>query len=502
MDEGHLSRVFPLFERVRRALPADLPVFLVGGAVRDAVLGRGLHDLDLLVQAGALRVGRRLADALGGAYYPLDDQRDIARVIWEPEGGERLVIDVAGMRGGGLEADLQARDFTINAMAVDVRSPDVLIDPLGGWQDLRLKILRPCASGSFDDDPLRVLRAVRLALAFELQLLPETRSALRAAVPRLASASPERLRDELFRLLEGKRPHLAVRFLKIFGVLPFVLPELEALQGVQQSLPHIADVWEHTLGVVQRLSQVLDLLAVEYPAEGAGSLAAGLLTLRLGRYREQVGQHVSTGLSSGRSLRGLYMLAALYHDAGKPLTRQEEPGGRVRFFDHDQVGAQLAHRRAAALRLSSLEADRLETIVRHHMRPMLLANSGEPPTRRAVYRFFRDTGPAGVDICLLSAADVWATYAHTLEQHTWRRHLDTLRTLLEAWWEQNEQVVAPPALISGHDLMDTLALSPGPQVGRLLDAVREAQAAGQVRTRDEALALVRELSRADLTALD
>ncbi len=155
--------------------------------------------------------------------------------------------------------------------------------------------------------------------------------------------------------------------------------------------------------------------------------------------------HLAETPNPDRSLRALLLLAALYHDIGKPASRQVEADGRIRFFDHDQLGAQLAGQRGARLHLSNSEIERLTTIVRHHMRPLLLAQSGDTPSRRAIYRFFRATGAAGVDICLLSLADTLATYGPGLPQDVWVRQLDTVRTLLEAWWEQAEEKVTPPA---------------------------------------------------------
>ena len=187
----------------------------------------------------------------------------------------------------------------------------------------------------------------------------------------------------------------------------------------------------------------------------------------------------------------MLFLAALYHDVAKPDTRQLDDQGRYRFFDHDQIGAGVVERRAAALNLSNEEIARLGTIVRQHMRPMLLAQAEQPPTRRAIYRFFRDSGEAGVDICLLSMADVLATYGQGLPQAVWERHLDTVRQLLEAWWEHPAESVSPPALLNGHDLMEALELKPGKQVGVLLEMIREAQAAGQVNDREAALELAR-----------
>jgi hypothetical protein len=172
-----------------------------------------------------------------------------------------------------------------------------------------------------------------------------------------------------------------------------------------------------------------------------------------------------------------------------------DESGRIRYFQHDLVGKKIIGRRAKQLRLSNVEVERLECIVRHHLRPILLAQDGGSPTRRAIYRFFRDTGACGVDICLLSLADVMGTYGPTLPQDAWAHHVEVVRILLEAWWERPQESVSPPVLITGDDLIEALVLKPGRQIGWILESIREAQSEGQVTNREEALALARELAR-------
>jgi putative nucleotidyltransferase with HDIG domain len=475
----------PLVERIIAELPADVPMALVGGAVRDLLLNRPIHDYDFILPEDAVRIARRLADKTGAAYMTLDAERDIARLIWKD--GQRVSLDFAAYQGPDLLADLWARDFTINAIAIDLRNPGKLIDPTGGISDLLAKQIRPCLPDSFKNDPVRVLRAIRLANTLEARLPTETLALMRQAVAGLPSISPERLRDELFKILDLPQAATALRIMNMVGALGELLPDLVALQGLQQSPPHVQDAWEHTLDVINRLQSLLDVLSPAYDAEGVGSLVLGLAVLRLGRYRGQLAEHFAEQLNPERSLRSLLNFAALYHDVGKSLTRSVDADGRIRFFEHEQVGADVASARGHALRLSNAEIERLRTIVRHHMRPSLLAQAGGIPSRKAVYHFFRDTGEAGVDVCLLSLADTLATYGPTLPQERWAWKLDLVRHLLESCWEHSQEVVSPPALVNGHDLIETLDISPGPRLGEILEAIREAQAEGHITSREEAL---------------
>lgn len=480
-----------LLDRVAGLLPPGLQVFLVGGAVRDALLGKPVHDLDFVLKGDVLHTARKIADKLRAAYFVLDDERFTARLILRHPEGYPQIFDFASLRGPDLESDLRSRDFTINAMAVDVRHPQALLDPLGGAADMRSKLLRACSQTTFSDDPIRILRAIRHAAALDLHIDLHTRNLMKESTSGLGRISPERLRDEVFRILSGPLPAVSIRALEMLGALSPVFPELLSMKGVEQSPPHVLGVWEHSLDAVQRLDGVLNILAPKYDPEKTTNVATAEISLTLGRYRQQFGEHLESSMHPERPLRGLLLMAALFHDVGKPATSSVDENGWIRFFGHEQTGAKIMAARARSMRLSNAERDRIITIVRHHLRPFLLAQTGKPPSRLAIHRFFRDTGQAGVDICLLSLADVMSTYGPSLPAEKWSNHLMVVRSLLEAWWERPEESISPPPLLTGNDLMDVLNIEPGPEIGRILTMIREAQAAGKLQNREEALNLAR-----------
>jgi hypothetical protein len=249
----------------------------------------------------------------------------------------------------------------------------------------------------------------------------------------------------------------------------------------------------HTLEVVNKLSAVLAVLSAEYNPDTTTNLMLGLVSLRLGRYRHEIQVHLADQLNPDRSLRALLNFSALFHDSGKPVCRQVDEAQHIRFLGHDQESERLVALRASELRLSNQEIERLRLVIRHHMRPFLLGQMDGMPTRRAIYRFFRDAGPAGVDICILSLADMLATYGATLQQDAWARHLDIIRCLLEAWWDHPQEQVSPPPLLNGYDLMAELDVHPGPLIGQLLEAIREAQAIGEISSRSDAVNFARNL---------
>ena len=489
----------PEFEQIRAALPQGIEIYLVGGAVRDAMLSRTVHDYDFVLASGALQVARRTANQLKAAYFALDEERQTARLILSNPGGDRTVADFSVFRGPDLENDLRARDFTINAMAVNIRDPQVLLDPLGGAADLWNKTLRACSSTSFQDDPVRILRAVRMAAGFDLHILPETRKAMGNAAAGLSRISPERLRDELIRILTGAKPHTALLALEMLNVLPHVLPELAELKNIPQSPPHIKDVWEHTLDTIRSLDLLLSVLDEQHDPDISSNLILGLVAVQLGRYRGRITSHIRTQFVPDRTVRAILFLAALLHDIAKPRTRETDEDGRIRFIDHENQGARIASQRGEALHLSNPEITRLKTIVKHHMRPTHLAREARDPSPRAVYRFFKDTGSAGVDICLLSLADLMATYGAILPQERWARQISIVRTLLDAWWEHSEEKVNPLAVISGKDLIAEFQLEPGPIIGELLEMIRESQVTGEVKNKKDALEFVREFLQKEQT---
>jgi tRNA nucleotidyltransferase/poly(A) polymerase len=479
-----------IIQTVTQAAGGHTPVYLVGGAVRDMLLGRDGHDLDFAVPGRTRGLAGRVADALGGAMFVLDSERDTTRVILDLPGQKYRLLDFASFRAGDLEGDLRARDFSINAMAMELDAgvEGRLIDPCGGKDDLLEKRIRACTPHSLADDPARVLRAVRLAVALGFRIESETLRQVRAAAVLLAGISPERQRDELVRILESDRTSLTVRLLEKVGSLEFVLPELKPLAGLAQPEPHVLDAWEHTLEVVDRLESLLGTLAGEYHEAGASGLVLGSAVLWLGRYREQFAQHLAEEFPNHRSLTALLKFSALYHDSGKASTGKIYQDGKLHFYGHEEHSQRMATGRARSLAFSNLEVDRIGLIIRGHMRVHVLSDAASPPSPRAIYRFFRDTGDGGVDICLHSLADMWATYGYTLPQERWLKELQTCRSLLEGRWEKTEKIVKPPRLVDGSDLMRAFKIQPGRLIGELLEAIREAQAAGEVHTRDEALA--------------
>ncbi|MBI4271998.1 MAG: HDIG domain-containing protein [Candidatus Rokubacteria bacterium] len=464
---GRLGRAqVALLRTLARAAGPRRRAALVGGVVRDCRLGRPAPaDLDVAVASGALELARRVAARAGAAFVPLDPERGTARVVAGP-----VRLDVSDFRAATLEGDLAARDYTVNALAVPLgpllrTGRARIVDPTGGLADIAARRLRLPDPRVLADDPLRALRGVRLEAALGLRLTPPTAAAIRATAPALAAVSAERVRDELLLLLALPTAARALRRADALGLLGVILPEVAAMRGCAQPAPHRFDVREHSLRAVAGADRLLPRLAALRPL-GA-----------------EIAAHLDEELGGGVTRGTIVKLAALLHDVAKPETRREV-GGRIRFFEHDAIGAARARAIGERWRLPARAVAVLERLVRQHLRPMHLEAAGRV-TRRARWRFYRDLGADARDLLVLALVDAAAvTGASPLL--TWRRAA-LVRGLLAGVAEE-ETAAATPPLVRGEDVMARFGLPPGPAVGRLLQRAREAQALGLVRTREEALA--------------
>ncbi len=483
-----------------RQLLADSSVegYLVGGYVRDQLLKKWTHDLDLAVGGEAIELARQVANLLGGAFVLLDEERQTARVVLR-DGEKRYYVDFASLRGGDVQTDLAGRDFTINAMAIDLQdtgSQAQLIDPHGGEQDLENEVVRAVSDSIFFDDPVRLLRAVRLEAELGMFIEHGTAQLMQRDAHLIEGSSAERARDELCKTLGTERAEASLRHLDHLGIFCLLIPELEVLRGVEQPPPHHEDAFEHSLSTVGGLDSVFE--AIEYLVEGGRQPAAGDDTseremwdhfgAKLAPFAPHLLAHLRQRVVDERSRSMLLKLAGLLHDSGKGTTGKVDEGGRIRFFGHAEEGLAVAARVLRRLRFGNREVRLVQTVIRHHMRPLHLAKQ-DKITPRATHRFFRDTRGTGVDVLLHSLGDNLVIRHRGEQVAEWARVCDTVAELLKRYYEEYEEVIRPPSLVTGHDLVSGLGIEPGPVVGRLLRAIQEAQVTGEVSTKEEALRL-------------
>ncbi len=456
---------------VRAALADEPDAWIVGGAIRDALLGERVLDLDLAVPEGREEAAARaIGRGIGGFAFPLSERHRTWRAAPRDQSWH---ADVTAIRGGGIEDDLRARDFAINAVAVPLSGGDAL-DPAGGIGDAERRVLRAVSDSSFTDDPLRLLRAPRLAARHGLEIDPETLRLARAAATHAADPAGERQFAELRAIVTGGEPVRGLGLMDELGVTAIVLPELEALRGVAQTANHHLDVHDHTLAVLENLLEV----EADLPRY-AGDAAEGMAEL------------MSESISDEVDRAGALRFGALLHDIGKPATRAMHEG-RVTFIGHDSTGAEVIESICDRLRTSTRLSEHLQDLARHHLRLGFMVHE-RPLPRRSVYSYLRATDPVSADVTLLTAADRMAARGEgpIASDEMIAAHLELVREMLPDALAWRRRPPVPP--LDGNELAAEIGMTPGPQMGEILEELRAASFAGELPDRAAAVELAREL---------
>ena len=471
--------------------PALPPAYLVGGAVRDALLRRPVTELDITT-ATPEAWATTLAAALGTHVVQLGDRFPLHRLPLE-DGS----IDLTAL-AGTLDEDLARRDFTVNALAVPLDrvptnlnrlDPSEVIDQHDGLADLAAHHLRLISERALIEDPLRTIRAARLAAELTFTIEPATEAAITSHAARLVEAAPERVEHELTRLFASPHASAGVRLLERTTLLDVCFPELMEGRDIDQRPVHRLNVLQHALAAAEWIDV---LLAASPPAEEPAATIwhttwdASWPTTNWGDVRHHLASHATT-------LR----IATLLHDIGKPRTRTVEPNGRTRFFGHGDLGAEIIRTRLAAWRFPTRQIERIALLLEQHLRPGQVASPGEPPTARALHRFHASLGDATPDVCLLFLADSLATADPEELATRWPAYVAHVQRI--TCWHAPPAAAQVSALVDGNAVIAATGLPPGPRIGRILAAIAEAAASEEIRDADEALAFARQLADESVT---
>jgi poly(A) polymerase len=459
----------PVVALARRALRYEAEVWIAGGAIRDAALGREIIDLDLAVAGDPERAAKAVAREGKGHAFELSAEFATWRAVARDHSWQ---VDATALRGETIDADLAARDFTFGAVAAPLAGGEP-IDPHGGIGDLEQRRLRVVREDSFRADPLRLLRAARLAADLGLWVDPDTAALARSEAHLASVPSGERQLAELRRLIGGPDPLRGVELLDHLGLTAVVLPELDALRGVEQGPNHHLDVYGHTLAVLERT------LEVEADLERfAGE--------RAGETRELLDEPLADEMSRGIALR----FGALLHDIGKPATR-EERDGNVTFIGHDSEGVGIVGGICRRLRASGRLTGHLQAMTRHHLRLGFLVHEAPLPPRR-VHEYLRATQPVAADVTLLTVADRLSARGSGpfATEEAIDAHLDLARRMLAAALDWHREG-PPEPLLRGDELAAELGIARGRELGGLLAELEAAQYAGEVVDRQAAIEYLR-----------
>ena len=488
-----------LVELARRGAGDDAhEVYLVGGWVRDTLLGRPTNEVDLAAQ-DPVTFAQHAAAALGTRVVVLGGEHPLHRIPLD--GGQ---IDVTPLHGM-LEEDLARRDFTVNAMAVPLGALDGasglqagtsvsaaaltphLIDRHNGRADLGARVLRATGPEVFTEDPIRALRAARLSSELEFDVAQETLELISSALPALRDAAPERVTAELLRLFAADRSIRGVHVMESTGLLELCFPELAEGYDMEQRPSHAYDVYRHQVVAFDHLDALLGPVEPGEPAYAALWRQFWRSTewpeTRWGPLRDVLNEH-----------RAGIRIATLLHDIGKPRTLVVQEDGRTRFFGHSELGAAMAAERLRAWRFPNTIIERVALLIDQHLRPGQVMSPGEPPTERALHRFHEALGDATPDVCMLFLADALATEPAMVRER-WPAYVRHVHRIVE--WRPPAQASEVRRLADGHAVIAATGLAPGPLVGVIMQAIEEAAAVGDIRTSDEALALAKRLADAD-----
>jgi poly(A) polymerase len=451
-------------------------LYVVGGFIRDCLLKRPTGDIDFAVSGDAELFTRNMSRSLKGTFVPLDKENGIYRIVIA-RGNSHFNLDFSKLRGNGIENDLSLRDFTVNALAV--RSSDIargtvrfraenIIDPFGGIKDIRRKTIRKVSDRIFADDPLRLLRAYRMKAELGFSIETGTVKLIGRCHRRVKLPAAERIKDELMKILACDGSSAVIAELDRQKILGQLIPEIEKMKkSARRFYYHREGLWQHAKESLAALEHILGNLR-EY---------AGEHTLRLEEYLK------------GR--KALLKLSTLLHDVGKPRTARVI-GGRTRFFGHENTGETMIGRILERLRMSGSQVQQGKKLVKNHMRPSNLGKV-ENLTERAVYRYFRDMEDESIELLLLSLADISSYLPPFAARRRGKaKHSDLskqkkfVKFMIGRYFRYIEKS-SEKKLVDGNVVMKKFSLDSGPLIGAILKLIREQQALGKIRLREDAL---------------
>jgi len=449
-------------------LKNNLPtLYLVGGAVRDHFLSRSTRDMDLVCYH-AEKLAKNLADANEAAFVSFRKKIDqpCFRVVNRQDSED--FIDVNPIYGNSMVKDLERRDFTINAIAIQVDSGGKLgkvLDPLNGIRDLEQRFIKVIGPYSFSADPLRILRAVRFAAELGFAIDITTQSAMKDYATLLSEASGERIRGELFKIFAWPESAVFVRLMDELEILEVIFPEINAMKDCEQNEYHHLDVWNHCLAVLETCEYI-----VHHP----------------GKFFDQAANRVGDNLKSGNRLP-LMKMAAMLHDVGKPEARKtDSKSGRIIFHGHDKIGEEIVSEISNRLRMSKQDQEFLRLMVAEHMHLLSLSRPEVKP--KTYIKWFRKVKDDIIPLIIIAMADTQNTRGPASSELERDRHIQWSQGVLDEYYSELKQQIESKSFINGNDLI-ALGMKPGPAMGKVLQKIREAQDAGSIQTREEALSL-------------
>lgn len=487
METSLLKRSKILQAVQRLSIKSGEKIYLVGGAIRDLLLGNPLSkDFDFVVKGEVSGLAKAVAEETGGHAFPLDESFGTWRVILK-KGKRRTELDFSLLQGKDIFDDLRQRDFTINSIALSLEeifnreTPD-FIDPLNGVSDLQKRTLRANSEESLRQDPLRMLRAFRFSSTLGFSVDDETLRMIQRNKDLILRSAWERIRSEFFTALSENRAGHFLRQLNEAGLLGKIFPEVQGWKDLIRGIPNNYSLLEHALRTVDAGEFILARLEELYPP-----------------FAQALNHHFSQEVEEGISRKAIFKFVSFFHDSGKPGTMVWKPEDPFpRFLDHDQEGQRINTAIGRRMKLSRRSIRIVSDLTRHHMRIHSLSRVKEV-TPRAKYRFFHDLGKEGIDLVFLVLS---STLASERLEFRWPLSSDQPGDLLKIkdiggeflqyYYKEFTQRPQKP-LLDGKEVMEVLRIPHGKALATFLERLREAEIAGKVQTREEALKFLKNI---------
>ncbi|MDI6786393.1 MAG: HD domain-containing protein [bacterium] len=454
-----LINLHPL-NTIKNIISPKEKIYLVGGSIRDFLLGKRIKDFDLITNKNPFSIVKRIAKSLNGKFFKFKDFN--YRIIYK-ENHIVKNIDFSRFIENTLLKNLNTRDFTINALALEVNNP-CFIDPCNGIKDLTQKTLRVINSSSFVKDPLRLLRAIRLSAQLKFKIEDKTRESITKLAPLIKEVSREGILNELCLILKNKKSFYFLKQLYELDLLIYIIPEFAFFYD---SLFNSQEIWLHSLNSLKELENILENLSWYFP-----------------EYHKKIKQYLRKKQVGNRNNLVLLKLAIFLHDIGKPLTKSLDKKGKFHYTSHQEVGKTLAHIICKHLSLSNQEIECLTQTIKHHMQIGYFSNCNNLSSK-ALWRFYKKIGSNLVNIVLLSLADSKETYSQE-QKLDLKKHQGFSRDLLQKYFEKDKDFY-PKTFINGNDLIKYFNLSPGPIFKTILNEAIFAHIDGKIKNKKEAL---------------
>lgn len=439
-------------------------IYLVGGTVRDYYMGLDSTDRDIIVMDEEAReFALKLAELFEASFVPLDEENKIYRIVLADKIN---CIDVTNPVGDSIEKDLMRRDLTINAIAVNIRTGE-LIDISGGVTDIRNKCINYVNELNFVDDPLRLLRVYRFQALYGFSLAPETINAVCKYSDLIHKPAVERINYEILKLFSGEYAHIALENMNKTWILEEIFPFVKELKQVPPNSHHHLDLFHHSIETVKQVQNLYSEAS------------------------DEVKEHLNRVDFGGFPRLAHLKLAAFMHDIGKFSTWTIEEG-KHRFIKHDDVGAKMSVKILKDLHCSNKQIDYISSMIKYHIYPSHVMTSPQI-TEKIMMRYVRKMDKNSIDAIILAQADRLSARGPEITDEIVERNITSLNMLLRFYLEARETLKPLPKLLSGNDVMDILNIKPSRKLGEIMEALHEAQVSGDVITREHAVEFVKKL---------